>query len=359
MKKKFLAFMVTLAAVTFVTSCSDDKINNHIASTTYEDANLVLNYSGAPIAGKLVTVDFYAESVNVNILGGVIPGVDFINLGSVSYVGDASNFTFEGTTEIEKSPMEFKGSVKEGVCTIDLTYELSDKSLAGVWYLDYEVIIGDWGMQDWKKYPFNLVWESTSDGIEMSPGYVLPTTSIGVVVSSLVSQMIIAETAGIDLLTDGNIQAMDAEGKIIPVLNTANYTVKDAETIKVLLHISNIIAEATKSEDNSDLLEMIKTGIDVKYKKTEDGKLAFTFVINEQMLQMGSPVLPAMIALLPESFKAMLEPMLPSILDAMAKTTKMEIVLNLGKTQIFMPEAPTKASTSDLLKKALSPYMAK
>ena len=104
---------------------------------------------------------------------------------------------------------------------------------------------------------------------------------------------------------------------------------------------------------------MIKTGIDVKYKKTEDGKLAFTFVINEQMLQMGSPVLPAMIALLPESFKAMLEPMLPSILDAMAKTTKMEIVLNLGKTQIFMPEAPTKASTSDLLKKALSPYMAK
>lgn len=363
--------MMLIAGV--ITSCSDEQKNNHINSKSYEGASLVLNYSGAPMLGKNATVDFYEQSVNINILGAVIPNLQFISLGSVPYTGTENDFTFEGSTELEGSTVAFTGNVKSGVCTLNLTYELEDQSLADTWYLEFAGSYDSWGYE-FEKLPLDFVWESTSEGIEIDLGFAvmtLPISDIVDMVNPLASLMIIKETAGINLNADGNIQAMDSLGVVIPAPNAAIYKVEDTETIKVLLQIGNIIAEATKPqpETKSNILasvvDMAKNGIDVKYTKTGDDQLMLTFVITEEMRGLIISVLPTLSGLITGDLAALIQGAIPSVIDALSKTTKMELNLKLNTTQSFLvitgdDETKAKAlSFEQMLKNALSPYMAK
>lgn len=348
--------------VAIMTSCSEEEKNEHLNSNSYQDSKLVLNYSGSPMLGKTVTVDFYNQNVNINILGAIIPNVQFINLGSVAYQGVEGDFSFEGTTEVEGSMMAFTGNVKSDVCTLDITYELADQSLVNTWFLDYKAEIDHWGTPEYEVFPMNLTWETTSEGIELLPGVVVPIVDVVSIANSILSQLVLLETSGIKFNADGNIQAMDAKDQLIPVLNTAIYTVENAESIKVLLQLNNIITEATKPQPETraiaGIVDMLKNGINIKYTKVGDDKLTLTFVITAEQRAIIIQLLP-LIAPLAGDMSELIISMMPSIIDALEKTTKMEMSISLSTTKPVIEGGETTKSIERMFENAFTPYIAK
>lgn len=126
----------------------------------YDDATLKMTYNGEELTGKRVSFTANESLTKATILlsgvekdltdmlGGIIgelkfttnspiPGEKEIKLENVALTAntDGTTYSFEGKDENSNRTMHYKGTVKDGEMNIEITNELQDKSLAGIWNL--------------------------------------------------------------------------------------------------------------------------------------------------------------------------------------------------------------------------------
>lgn len=159
----------------------DDNDDTWVLSGEYFAGNaniLKMTYNGEELTGRKVIVKTDEENKKASlVLEGIekklnimdlklkpsspIPGEERINLNDIQLTvnADATEYTFKGEDKTATRVMTYKGSIKKGEMNIEITNELINKTLSGVWELPVEVNLFN-GTNCTNSAPLWIDWDS-------------------------------------------------------------------------------------------------------------------------------------------------------------------------------------------------------
>lgn len=308
MKKQILSLLLSMiVGVVLFTSCKDDDNTVNVQtlpSTTYRDANLVLNYSGAPMLGKQATFIPDAQDPSKAILtltgvetisqknlsrsssSSVIPGVDIFNISLNNLLLVDGKVAFEGTHQDDSFIVVYKGWATSSDMNISLDVVMSQNNLMGKTFklAPAGVFSPSPFYINWKADSFPLVEDGTWD-IQSAISMILSMTQIE---GATIPSMLLGVLNEVTFLADGNIQATykneitDAKWKTSP-LNLIMYRVESGK-VKIYLNLPQIAVEA--GADIQPVLEMIE-GMIGKVNFAAGIPLGYDFVVTDAVETMN------------------------------------------------------------------------
>lgn len=343
MKNRFLVML--MAGMALFSACNDDDDDKnpleglngtYVAGT---ERNLDLKYSDALFLGK--SVEFTAadnQTATVKLLG-VVPGESETTFSGVALDGIDSTFTFTAEDKSDARTVNLSGTIKKGMLSTSVKVAFADHDLLGKWNLD-------------TKNPGHVVWEAEpgtgisidfgmGDPIFLSVEDLLPT------LVSLINLNIGNYLQDVSFLQDGNISATynaaqateensepEALWKASP-LNLAHYRVADAVCTvypnleMIMYQVQQDQAGRADNNTSSILEQLLASGVPVHFTAVENG--ATTVYIDLEFINQLATLLPLVSGLIPSDneMAALILPVLEQLPDVLAKTTKLEIGLNL------------------------------
>lgn len=315
-----------------------------VSANLYEKEKLNITYSKSIVHGKSVSLDVYVSEnvVNIAIIGAIIPDVNYINLGTVKYEGTADKFTFKAEKEVNGSIMYFNGGLQNGICTIDLLYELANQSLTKMWYL----ASSERTKENSQDFFLNIDWESSINTI--------PTLGMDLdafcsdLLSPMISELIVdTELVGFEFKKDGNIipRKIDDLLPSISSLNIAIYNIIEDNRLKLLLNPMMFIEtpeKTTRHVDIYDIIEMIETGVELKYN-LKDNRLSISLELSKNVISSISELLPRLAVLIPDNdLGVMIKLVVNDLTSILLQTTKLNMRFELdSENNISKPEDPS------------------
>ena len=334
-----------MAGMALFSACNDDDddknplegLNGTYAAGT--ERNLDLKYSDALFLGK--SVEFTAadnQTANLKLLG-VVPGEAETTFSGVALSGDATAYTFTAENTTDARTVNLTGTIKSGLLTTNVDVTFADHALMGKWNLDADS-------------PIHFVWEAeegTAITIDLgaeNPAELTPAT-ISSLVKAILPSMIKEYLQDVSFLQDGNISATynaaqatdeNTEPELLwkaSPLNLAHYRVADA-VCSVYPNIEMIMYQVEQDQAGradinlSDILnQLLAAGVPVHFTAVENG--ATTVYIDLEFVNQLTTLLPLVSTLIPSDneMAALILPVLEQLPDVLAKTTKLEIGLNL------------------------------
>lgn len=341
MKKNLLYLFALICSVSVFTGCSDDDEKTDdswkAVSATYTAETLKLSLDGTEVSDQSVKVTANsAESASV-VLNNLILAEPEVTVDA-KMLKTGENYALEGENKTDLRTVSVKGSVEAGVLTLDVKVKIT-APIAGTWKLaeikkdeDERFVSG----------PLFINWEA-EDGTLL--GGFLPIESvselgntIGSVVLGQVLQNVTFQDNG-QIIASYSKSGIDLNNPVTPSWETseegyAAYAVTENQ-ILVYVNLVKIIA-GSKSEESpyEPLLELVKNGIPVNYEIATDGNSARVY-IDKELVDKMVPYLPMLSGMIDDNalggMGVLVKAMLSSFPEAMDKTTKMEIGLNLVK----------------------------
>lgn len=340
MKKNLLYLFALICSVSLFTACSDDdeKVDDSwkAVSATYKAETLKLSLDGTEVLEQSVKVTANsAESASV-ALTNVILGEAEVTVDT-KMLKTGENYALEGENKTDLRTVSVKGSVEAGILTLDVKLKIT-APIAGTWKLA-EVKMNE--EQQFTSGPLFMTWEA-EEGTML--GF-LPVESISDLAGSLGSIALGQVLQNVTFQDNGQIVAsysksgVSLDTPVTPSWETseegyAAYTVTDTQ-ILVFVNLEKIMA-GVKSEQNplEPLIELVKNGIPVNYEIASDGNSARVY-IDKELVDKITPLIPVLSGMITDNalggMGALVKTMLEAFPEAMQKTTKLEIGLNLVK----------------------------
>ena len=341
MKKNLLYLFALICSVSLFTACSDDDEKTDdswkAVSATYSAETLKLSLDGTEVSDQSVKVTANsAESASV-VLTKLIPGEAEITVDA-KMLKTGENYALEGENKTDLRTVSVKGSVESGILTLDVKLKIT-APIAGTWKL---AEIKKDENDSFVSGPLFMTWEA-EDGTLL--GGLLPIESIPALAGPLGSLVLGQVLQNVTFQDNGQIVAsysksgISLDKPVTPSWETseegyAAYNVTETQ-ILVFLNLEKIIA-GSKSEQSSfdPLIELVKNGIPVNYEIASDGNSARVY-IDKELVDKIVPLLPMLSGMIEDNalggMGAFVKGLLDSFPEAMNKTTKLEIGLNLVK----------------------------
>lgn len=419
MKKSLKLFVWALCLGLFTACSSEDPIvpGEELVGKTYTSAEgLTLSVDGNAVVGKTAafapgtngnaTITLAGESFNIGEYvgaipalssrvanmevptSGVLPGSSSVTI-NVTLVGDATNCTFEGTSETEFCTFTYSGRISDAALDIKLAdVKLKNKTLAGTkWNIPKYVFNND--TYEWEGVQnLRVVWES-SRGIDLmgsgNPEYETPVS--GLIGLMLMMNLVENPTdptgekltlysimnvvlKEVSFSEDGNVYAKYMDLKTGNIMQSpagvATYVVTEDNNLRLFLNPQAIVANTINAAASScaldlsavvgSLLEivapMVQNGVPVKIGQAVDNMAGTAYEDpNVKSFYLGTETLLPIIKVLgpviadpevrqmiidaasqdPEmgSMASMLEGILKSLPAVIDGTTKIEAGVNL------------------------------
>ena len=343
MKNRFLVML--MAGMALFSACNDDDddknppvdLNGTYAAGTERD--LALTYSDALFLGK--SMEFSSadnQTATVKLLG-VVPGESETTFSNVALDGIDSTFTFTAEDKTDARTVNLTGTIKKGLLSTSVKVAFADHDL-----------LGKWNLAD--NSPIHFIWEAeegTVISIDLggSEPLVLTPAQVAGLVSAILPSMLKDYLQDVSFLQDGNIsatynaaQATEENTEPEPLwkaspLNLAHYRVADAVCTvypnleMIMYQVQQDQAGRADNNTSSILEQLLASGVPVHFTAVENG--ATTVYIDLEFINQLATLLPLVSGLIPSDneMAALILPVLEQLPDVLAKTTKLEIGLNL------------------------------
>ncbi len=312
---------------------------------------LNLLYSGNEWEGKEARFNTSDGEKATVTLKNIIPG-ETLSSFEVTLVPSTDSYAFNGsTTTSSGNVLQYEGSVRASLFTLNLKVEQPTNPMVGTWNLapiDMDATTGEV-----HSMPLRLTWEASGESAVMATQLAVFLSSIG---SSYVQQYLQTITFG----ADGNISARyrstrtDAVWTDSPLnicsfysKNSLLYVSPDVRMITALVQANKAQAAALKtSTANADtramsVIEIIsllsqvlqwgQEGIPFHVRDNDNGTVSV--FIDQATLAPILPLLPALIDYLPvdEATAGMISGLVEQMTSILPQTTRLELGIDLSK----------------------------